>query len=44
MEETTIYKVGTVKTLDFCEAQCKDIVKQVIILDEVWGKNNEKNN
>lgn len=39
-----IIKVGTVKTLDFCEAQCKDIVKQVINLDEVWGKNNEKNN
>lgn len=44
MEEMTIYECGTVKTLAFCEEQCKDIVKQVINLDEVWGKNNEKNN
>jgi len=43
-EEMTIYDYGTVKTLAFCEEQCKDIVKQVINLDEVWGKNNEKNN
>lgn len=38
MEEMTIYECGTVKTLAFCEEQCKDIVKQVINLDEVWGK------
>lgn len=44
MEEMTIYECGTVKTLAFCEEQCKDIVKQVINLNEVWGKNNEKNN
>lgn len=44
MEEMTIYDYGTVKTLAFCEEQCKDIVKQIINLDEVWGKNNEKNN
>lgn len=44
MEEMTIYEFGTVKTLAFCEEQCKDIVKQVINLNEVWGKNNEKNN
>lgn len=44
IEKTTRYNVGTVKTLAFCEWECKNIVKQVINLDEVWGKNNEKNN